>query len=227
MIGISEKGVKVMREILFGIVLDATLSFSKVYAQVYYLLEQILYDIRKRKKEEPDLRVTYSITLLHDRPETVRFSEDFYCRDEQALLETLSSISFSGGSLDGREALNQAIKEELIILNQYHPEKKGASLRRALLVLTDSIPAEGEMIPDFRKELTPEEENHGLSAAYVYSYSDRYLPVFHMVNPTGSLTENDRYFCRYGNLADLLQYNEEESVEEMKKLTDQILSELL
>lgn len=62
------------KALVLGVVLDATLSFSVVYGQIYYLIEHLLINLKKLKKDKCDIDISYSVVLLHDKPENMRFS---------------------------------------------------------------------------------------------------------------------------------------------------------
>ena len=57
------------KALVLGVVLDATLSFSVVYGQIYYLIEHLLINLKTLKKDKCDIDISYSVVLLHDKPD--------------------------------------------------------------------------------------------------------------------------------------------------------------
>lgn len=213
---------------LLGIVLDATLSFTAVYPQIYYLLERVLMNLKKAGESATDYQLKYGITLLRDRAERAVFADgSYFTGDEAQVLDYLASIEFRGGSRDGKEDITGGILEQLSAMNHFPGAGEPAKVRQGLLVLSDALQKEEKNLPD----LTGDEpgvygdfRNHGLRFGYIYTYNDSYMPQLRIVDYKGELVEDEeRNTCMFGSLALLLKDEEQEMVACADRLADEML----
>ena len=204
---------KSMESYILGIVLDATLSFTSVYPQIYYFLERLLIGLKQIQEENPRITLNYALTLLKDAPEQVLFSKGTVTDDENELLEALSEVEFSGGSSDGEENLTGAIH---FLLDQMEDQGTSHS-QKGLLLLSDAIAGGERGFADLTRST-------GLRFAYVYSGKDDYMPQFRMVDGRGNLTENEQNICTYASLSELLTETEEEEVRLAEELAREMVT---
>lgn len=205
------------KALVLGVVLDATLSFSVVYGQIYYLIEHLLINLKKLKKDKCDIDISYSVVLLHDKPENMRFSgKRSISKDEDEVLRSLADISFYGGSDDGHEELNSALNLQLKTINQYMDsvckQDKNVSVSQQLIILTDSAAAVGKEFQNFTQNepgVYGDYTNHGLQQAFIISNGGDYMPQLRIVNLEYSLTENNVNTCSYYDIQDILDKDEE------------------
>ena len=109
------------KKLILGIVLDATLSFSVVYPQIYYFLEHLLMNLREIRKNYEEIDISYSVVLLHREAEVLKLSKNSsFSEDEEEVIKLLSDITFYGGSKSGTEDLNKALNLQLMTINRFH-----------------------------------------------------------------------------------------------------------
>lgn len=218
--------------LIFGIVLDATLSFSEVYPQVFYFLEHLLMNLQFLRKKHTDVDVEYSIVLMHDKAEIWNNLQDKRLTGEREVIDALTHISFYGGSTEGTEKLGDAVCTQLSEMNRccdrLRKENPNGKVSQQMLLITDACAKAEEQFPDFTKGeqgAYGDVANYGLQQAVVISQGAQYMPMLRIVNRGFSLTENEdgRNRCVFGDLKELLDKNEEETLQASEKLAKQIL----
>jgi len=199
---------------LLGITLDATLSFSLVYPQVFCYLSELLRMIKSEKEGIRNTQVCYAITLLHDTPETVLFDNGgVYSNSEEEIIECLSNIDFYGGSENGYEKLTETINQQLQILNSFPKTTSAYEVQKGLIMFSDSIPKPDRMYEDFTSNEPGrygEYQNEGIRFAKLFAYSPDFMPQFRMVNKKGKLIENEYNVCEYASIESLLGMSRKE-----------------
>lgn len=149
------------RETLCSIVIDGSLSFSRLFPQVYYLLENEI-------KKAHDSVVKYGLTVFHNENfslQTLFANGDFFTDDIEEFLESLRSIEFFGGSWDGREDFSSPIRQAMECLRSH----KGEDVCKGLMFFSDSLPKEEQIHEEFSGD--------ELSFALFYIYSNDFFPV--------------------------------------------------
>lgn len=214
------------KKIMIGIILDGTLSFTKVYPKVYYVLEQFLHNLILKKREYRGVIVKYGLTIMREDAELVVFSDGtFFTESEEELIDELRNIQFFGGSADGHENLGEAINQQLHTLNNT-PDAQDTY--KGIIMFTDSIPKEDETVPEFCSGEPGHYgayTNYGLRFANFYAYSDDFMPKMRIVDRNGRLVENNRNTTTYNSLNTLLDQDVDKTVEQVQKMISVILSQ--
>lgn len=216
------------KKILLGIVLDTTLSFAKMYPQIYYFLEHLLMNIESMKIKYDDFETAYSVVLLHDDAEVLKLTGDSsISKEEKDVIKKLAEISFYGGKKDGAEELGSAVQLQFTTMERYCDlmKNRDCNISRELLVLTDSCATEGEKYRDFTKYngcADGKKSYCGLQQAFIISYKSSYMPMLRMVNEDNRLAENNRNKCIFGDIEDLLKMDEEETLKAAERLAEKI-----
>lgn len=214
------------KRICLEIIIDGTLSFTSVYPKVYYILQQFLQSLAEKKRDYKGVTMAYGLTVIREQPETVRFANGTsFTESEQELLGVLADMEFRGGNPDGLEELNQALNDSLQELN--NTPDAGESYK-GLLMLTDSLPADGDTMPDFSSNEPGrygDYTNYGLRFADFYAYSVDYMPRMRIVDRNGKLTENGRNTCTYHSLQALLEQETEDTVRQVQGMITVILGQ--
>lgn len=200
-------------ENILGIVLDATLSFTSVYPQIYYFLERLLIALKQIREEEGEKKkFVYVLTLLKDEPEQVFFGREKVTDDEDELLEALMEMEFSGGSTDGRENLTGALRALLQEMEKHSSRQS----QMGILLISDAASLDENRFADLT-------HHAGLRFACIYSGDNDYMPQFRLVDGKGHLTENEGNTCIYAKLPQLLADSEEEEVRLAEKLAQEMV----
>lgn len=218
------------KQLILGLVIDATLSASEVYPQMFYFLEHMLMCIQQMRKTL-SINVEYSVILLHDKPELLPSSQaSMLWEKERMLTDALADISFYGGSRDGTEELGDAVREQLKEMNQRYEQLRADNPKRSIsqqmIFITDACTKKAERSPDFTKGergTYGDYTNYGLQQAVVISYDAAYMPNLRIVNSGFSLTENGKNRCMFGDLKDLLNMNEAETLQAAEKMAERIV----
>ena len=213
--------------VLIGLVLDATYSITKVYPAIYVVLKEFLERMRTKSREYSGITFLYSLTVLHDKPSLLMFSDGPFTRSSIEIENALRNLEFYGGSEDGREDLNAAVKMQLSALNMYDHASKGyVKAYHGLLLFTDSMPKDGEERPNFSGDVWEEGiANHGLRFAQFYSYDGEYFPTMRMVDRDGEKSQEQKNFASYGDIKDFLEGGREEAVKQIDGIVKTILDQ--
>lgn len=204
-----------LKKILYmGIIIDGTLSFSKPYPKVYSVLEEFLNHLEAEKWSYKEIELRYGLTVFHDEPIPVVFDDGRkFTGRESDVLKELENLQFYGGSESGRENLKAAIAQQLEELNNVPEAADVKHCYKGILMFTDSLPADGDMHPDFTQETFErngkEYPNYGLRFAEFYAYNDDFVPAMRMVNRNGREDENEKNTGVYHDIHDLLKQNSE------------------
>lgn len=213
--------------VLLGFVLDATLSFSAVYAQIYYMLERLVISLQEKSDSLGDVEVRYGVTLLRDHPDSLLMERDsYYTADSREALRRLADIDFYGGSDEGTEELGQAIRMQQRLMAQYEACHSG-EVTKVLMLFTDSMPRDGNLFPDYTEPDRREKDNRyvcGVSAAYFYTYNGEYMPQMRITDSRGIINESSSDTCVFGSIAEILDWDEKETIANMEKLAGDILA---
>ena len=170
-------------------IFDGTLSFSAIFPRIYSVYEEFIQRILELKRELPDVIVKYGLLVFGAEGEATRqteFGDSYFTADEEKLLEAIRNIRFQGGSPNGKEDVNGAIREGIRILEIESKEFSNLGL----VLFTDSLPE--DLWPEFDKIQVERKPHRGLRFANVYSYSDRYIPTFKIVDRDGNITEGEK-----------------------------------
>ncbi len=213
--------------VLTGIILDATSSFISVFPAVYYVLEEFLKDMSARQKEYRGIDFRYGLTLLHNEAESVSFSDgSFFTKDVDRLRKAIHNIEFYGGSLDGREDLDGALREQLRRQNECDP-KEYERIYRGVILFSDSVSATSEP-QDFSGAYLDEAqtiENNGVRFAQFYTFDGDYLPAMRMVDRDGRPTDNDKNIAVSVDIKKLIEGGEDAVTDEVRMMISTILNQ--
>lgn len=216
------------KKLHIGTVLDCTYSFSTVYPAVYAVLKRFFTRLEQDKGQYKGFQLEYSLTLLHNKPETFLFNgRSEVTGSEKEVLNALETLEFYGGSDTGRENLNDALKKQLVTLNMESSQEEQNSYK-GLLFFTDSLPEEGEKNPDLDEDEFAYNgntyENAGLRFAEIYSYDGSYRPNLKMVDRNGwSDSENGRNEVDYYNIHTLLNGSTAQIAEDAERLVNNLI----
>ncbi len=170
-------------------IFDGTSSFATVFPGIYSVYEEFIRRITELKKELPDVVVKYGLLVFGAEGEGFRraeFGGSYFTDDEAKLFESIRNIRFQGGAPDGKEDVNGAIKEGIRILET--GSEQFANL--GLVLFTDSLPE--DIFPKFDTIRVEGKLNRGLRFANIYSYNDRYIPTFNIVDKDGNRVEGGK-----------------------------------
>ena len=213
--------------ILLGLVLDATLSFSAVYAQIYYMIERLVISLQEKSESMKDVEVRYGVTLLRERPESLLLERDqYFTANSREVLRRLADVDFYGGTDEGFEELGQAIRTQQRLMEQ-DASDDNEEIMKDLMLFTDSMPSYGSLIPDYAEPDRSEIENRhacGVSSAYFYTYNGEYMPQMRIADGDGMITESNSGTCIFGSISEVLNKEEKETIAAMEDLADSILA---
>lgn len=215
--------IKILR---IGVILDATPSFTTVYPKIFDVLVTLLEGMKIAREEYKGVNIQYALTILRDRPESVCFSDEtFFTTSEQEVKKILEEMKFYGGSADGYEDLNAAVREQLFVLNS---TEDAETVDKGLLLFTDSLPADDIYMPRFTSREPGKYgafTNYGLRFARIYANTKEYMPVFRIVDSYGNLVENEKNTQVSGSLAALLEKEPWETAADVQKMINEILNQ--
>lgn len=198
---------KEKKEVYIDIVMDGTYSFTTIFPSVYRVLEQTVNKISKEAREYAGCTVHYGLTVLHEDGEPVKFDDEYFTTDPETFMEAVQNIEFRGGSPDGVENINGAIKEALRTLAN-HTEEYAS---RGLIILTDS------------KSKAPREKYTNLANAKYnnlrfvigYFYDIYFSGIFTIVDGNGEPAENNKNDTSYYSIRELLKNSSEKEMQEI------------
>ena len=220
-----------------GIILDATYSFSYVFPGVFIILKEFTDRMKTNKKEYSAVDFKYGLTVLHDQAKSIMFGSDEFTSSEDVFMNKLKSIEFSGGHEDGKENLCDAIFEQLKSFSTYKDfdkDHKGESkywrVYDGLIMLTDSLPMDDAMTPDFSREklsngIDDSINNNGLRFAQFYAFNDKFNPIMRMVDRDGKQTEENKNSVVYSDIHELLNGDLEKAIAKVEKMIDCIIQQ--
>ena len=217
-----------------GVILDATYSFSCVFPGIYLVLKEFMERMKTNKKKYPGGDFRYGLTVLHDEAESLRFGGDEFTASEDTFMKKLMSIRFSGGGEDGKENLYSAIFEQIKTFSTYKDYDKDHSgeskywrVYDGLIMLTDSLPKDENMEPDFSKDVLSVEKgfisNNGLRFAQFYAFNDEFNPVMRMVDRDGNQTEGEKNSVIYDDIHELLKGDLKTAIKKVESMIDCII----
>lgn len=214
-----EYEVEKAKSIYFEIVLDKTVSMAKVYRRVYKKLEKMIDNMDRTVKnyqKKGQVGLKWGLTLITDaEPETVKFNDSCFTASPDRIKKALKEFQFEGGSENGRENINEALTAAIKALSE---ESQGEG-RCGLILLTDSLPEEEDMEPDF--EYLENVKHTELCFAHCFVYNcETYTPYFNMVDGEG---ETDVKGIHYLEVRDLDAYLNREA----DNLTEKLLKKIL
>ena len=207
------------KNIYFEIVLDKTISMTRIYRPIYKKLEKMIDNMARAVKnyqKKGQVGLKWGLTLItEEAPELVRFQESCFTSSSDRMKAALKEFQFEGGSENGRENINGALAAAIGALSR---ESRGEG-RCGLILLTDSLPEEDDMEPDF--EFLENVEYTKLCFAHCYVYNcEAYTPYFNMVDGEG---ETDVKGIHYLEVRDLEAFLNSET----NNLTEKLLKKLL
>lgn len=212
------------KEVLFEIVIDATLSFTTVYQKAFYILKQFLNMMKQVKKEYRGVVFQYGLTVFHESDDvfSIEFgTETYFTESETDFIEALSNIVFYGGSETGREDFTSALDHALYMLNSHGEENAS----RGILFFSDSIPDEEQLEPDFTEMVQDGYLNKGLRFAQFYTGTDDFCPKMLMVNGDGNFSGNAKNEASYECLEYILKADPNKVSQELKEMVNNILNQ--
>lgn len=156
------------KTIYFSIVLDRTPSMISLYKAIYTKLTAMIDSMDRavrNYKKKGQVELKWGLVLItENEPEVVSFvssekepkvlpfsqaektsKDSFFTASPDRIKEALQAFSFYGGSPDGRENINGALEVALRTLS----EASDGLGKRGILLLTDSLPQEEDLSPDF------------------------------------------------------------------------------
>ena len=214
--------------VLTGIILDGTISFTSVFPAVYYALEEFMTHMRAQSKEYNGITFRYGLTILHNNAESVMFpGETFFTGDENLIRKAINNMEFHGGSEDGRENLDGALREQLLRQNEYDPEEF-ETVYRGVILFSDSVSDGQEEQADFSTAYLDADQkivNHGVRFAQSYTFDGEYLPAMRMVDRKGKQTDNEKNIAAAIDIHELINGGEKAVTDEVKNIVSAILSQ--
>lgn len=214
-----EYEVEKAKNIYFEIVLDKTISMSKVYKPIYKKLEKMIGNMDRAVKnyqKKGQVGLKWGLTLItEEEPETVLFKDSYFTASADRIKLALKEFQFEGGSATGYENINGALTAAIRTLSQ---ESRGEG-RCGLILLTDSLPEEDDAEPDF--EYLEDVEHTELCFAHCFVYNcEAYTPYFNMVDGEG---ETDVKGIHYLEIRDLDAFLNREADHLTEKLVKKLL----
>lgn len=190
-----------------GIVLDATISFSKVFPKFYYIFKNWIEAFEAPRGRT--YNIGYVLTELHDSASVCSIKNSTVLTKEQ-LFAAVRNLAFYGGAEDGREDIGGAIDNTLTAIENI-PEN-GKKITYGLMVFSDSMPKEKDLERDF----TSMERDKLLRFVYVYTYDNTsFWPTFYS-GKGGVPFDQQKCSVKLDKLETLLN----SSTEEMKNYID-------
>lgn len=173
------------------VIMDGTPSFSVIFPEIYRVLCEFVRRTAEMKREVPDVAVRYGLLVFGGpgedfRKAVNRAKDSYFTEDADLFLEWVKEIEFKGGAADGKEDVNGAIEEGIRMLET----GSGETDNLGIVLFTDSLP--DDLKPRFDAVRTENRMHRGLRFANIYAYSDRYLPVFKIVDRDGNVTEGEK-----------------------------------
>lgn len=165
-------------------IVDTTLSFARIFPEVYYVLENSMNLLKSKRREYRGIVLRYGLTVLGDQIQEEQFKKGAFTESEEEFLMHLRELDFQGGSDSGTEPVNEAILASLQKLGK----NSASSANRGIILITDSMPE--DVRPDFRH--VEDCRDKGLRFAVGFLYSNRYAPKFDLGNRYGEPEENER-----------------------------------
>ena len=210
--------------ILTGIILDGTISFTSVFPAFYYVMDELMSHMREKAKNYIGVTFKFGLTILHDDAKSVMFRDNtFFTEDGSLIMEELENMEFYGGSEDGKEHLDEALREQLIQQNKYEPEEF-ENVYRGVIMFSDSVPNEqGHDFSTDYLDLDQKIVNHGIRFARFYTYKGEYTPKMRMVDGEGRQTDNEKNSATGIDIRELVYGDVENVANEMKELASEIL----
>lgn len=202
--------VDAQRTLLFGIIIDGTLSFSKVYPKVFSALEDFFKHQKLSKNDFKNVIMKYAITIIRgENAENVVFADgSFFTNSEDEVLKYLEKkMSFKGGNASGRENMTEAINKQMQAFMEYPNSQDYRHIYKGLLIFTDSMPEENKLREDFSEKY--DSEKCGLRFAKVFSYGSKYRPDFYIVDRDGAVPNNGRNNITYYDIREHLLENKD------------------
>lgn len=214
-----EHEVEKSKSIYFEIVLDKTLSMAKNYKRIYEKLEKMIDNMDRAVKsyqKKGKVGLKWGLTLITEgEPEKIRFGGSCFTAFPNQIKNALKEFQFEGGSENGRENINEALIAAIQALSE---ESQGEG-KCGLILITDSLPEEDDMEPDF--EYLENVKYTALCFAHCFVYDcEAYTPYFNMVDGEG---ETDVKGIHYLEIRDLDAYLNREA----DNLTEKLLKKLL
>lgn len=202
-------------EVFLDYIIDGTISFSKIFVPVYQAIESSVFEIERIKEENAEITMKYGLTVFRRTAEGIRFSNgDYFTESAEEFLDQVKEITFTGGSVDGYENIDQAVETGIRIVENHSP----AGANRGILLFTDSMPFSDELV-NFTK--IPDCKNRGLRFAAGYLGSYQYGGFFKLVDKDGELAGDAKNNCAvFSSIEKLL---EEDGTGKIKELVRQLM----
>ena len=187
----EENNEETARAVDILVIIDGTSSFALIFPEIYRILREFTARTAEMKWEVPDVAVRYGLLVFGGpgedfRKAVNRADDSYFTEDEDMFLGWVKDIEFKGGAADGKENVNGAIEEGIRILET----GSGETDNLGIVLFTDSLP--DDLRPRFDDVRVGDRTHRGLRFANVYAYSDRYLPVFKIVDRDGNVTEGEK-----------------------------------
>ena len=195
---------KEKKHIFISFLIDGSFSFSKIFVAIYYALKHMFGEIEDKIGNSADYKVHYGLTVLHDEPENIQFSDGYFTTDKNEMLGKIRNIVFKGGSTDGYEDLHAGISECLRNLADNTAEFNS----RGLVFITDSCPKE-ELL-DFT-ELDVKYNNLRFVLGYHHESEQRDW-LFNIVDGAGKPVQLGKNEASFLKITELLDAQRESSI---------------
>lgn len=203
------------QSIYINIVLDSTASMQFIYESILMKLERMLLVLNdKRKKMYKGISLKWGLTLIQEKEsKNVEFGKELFSSDTKKVCNVLRKLELKGGAENGRENINDAIN---LAMKNLMAASEGKS-PCGLILLTDSLPEEEQLEPDFS-------ESGILRFAYLFVFdADEYEPEFSVVDEDGEeASDSEELFARK-DMQDFLDNDEIFPIEtQIRKLMDEL-----
>lgn len=213
------------KEVLIGFVIDGTYSFTTVFPKVFYIVKYLLEGLAEKKSEYPAIAIRYSLTVFHEKAEPINLGQnqvEFFTDSEFDFLEKLKKVNFYGGSKDGKEHLTEALDQAMCVLQN----AGGKNAERGLFFFSDAEPENDNMNPDFTDEDQDGYINKGLRFAEIYTFSEKFMPRFKMVDGYGNDVGNGKNETKSASLESLLKGDLDDISKKIIDIVDELLRQV-
>lgn len=204
------------KNIFIGLLIDGTLSFSKIFVSIYFALKYMFDEIDDKIGNSAEFKVHYGLTVLHNTPETIQFGNNYFTTSKEEMLKKIREIEFRGGSLDGHENLQAGIEECLRNLGENTEEFNS----RGMVFITDSCPVQDTL--DFT-ELKVKNNNLRFVLGY-HHYSESPMFFFNIIDSAGDNVQIGKNEAAFKDIRELLNTNRENSIAECVMSLKDVLS---
>ena len=157
------------------IILDETWSMKEYIVPVYHYIDRILHEIKSNIADSSMVAVFYGLTVIQSDIRTITFGGQEYTDDIEVFMNKLKTTTLGGGSGDGYEDIESAMKTAILSLDK-HCNKMD---NRGLFLFTDSEPRNKV----FNLDEINGREMHGLRFATIFMQDpELFVPTINYVD---------------------------------------------